>query len=172
MNAAAGASGLSVAGAGLGAYSQILASQGTAAGDTFKADVLEQNAQRGRVAAVPTGATATERLNIDLGNIDAVRAATHNDPTSPTGAAIRDWHETLGLTQKSIAVDQIMAQSAQEDSEAAYLRSAAKAALTAGQISAAASLLGGAGKAFAGLGDSAASVVPKDYDPNKLSSLY
>jgi hypothetical protein len=52
----------------------------------------------------------------------------HTDPTSPTSAAVRDLNETLGLTQKSIAVDQIMAQSAQEESDAAYLRSAAKTA--------------------------------------------
>jgi hypothetical protein len=45
---------------------------------------------------------------------DHVRAAAHADPTSPTGAAVRDWHETLGLTQKSINVDNIIAQSDQE----------------------------------------------------------
>jgi hypothetical protein len=84
------AAGSSIAGAGLQAYGEILKSQGVAAGDTFKADVLEQNGARGDVAAVQTGGDFTRKLNIDLGNIDAMRAAVHTDPTSPTGAAIRD----------------------------------------------------------------------------------
>jgi hypothetical protein len=53
-----------------GAYSQILSSQGTAAGENYKAASLKNAAARGRVAAVQTGASATERLNIDLRNID------------------------------------------------------------------------------------------------------
>ena len=142
------ASGTSIVGAGLSAYSDILSSQGTAAGDNYKAASLENAAQRGRVAAVQTGASATERLNIDLGNIDAVRAAAHADPTSPTGAAIRDWSEALGTTQKSIAIDQIMAQSAQEQSDAAFLRSSAKTALLGGQISAGADILKAVGPAL------------------------
>lgn len=145
---AAGASGTSIAGAGLQAYGEILKSQGVAAGDTFKADVLEQNAQRGQVAAVQTGGDMTRKLNIDLGNIDAMRAAAHTDITSPTGAAIRDNAENIGLTQKSIAVDQIMAQSRQQQDEAAYLRSAGKQALLAGDVSAGADVLGALGKAI------------------------
>ena len=77
-----------------------------------------------------------------------MRAAAHTDPTSPTGAAIRDWHEQLGLTQKSIALDNILSQSRQEESEALYLRSAAKTALLAGDISAGAGLLGGFAQGF------------------------
>lgn len=145
----AGASGDSIAGAGLQAYGEILKSEGVAAGDTFKAEVLEQNAQRGEVQAVQVGADATRKLANDLGNIDAIRAAVHTDPTSPTGAAIRDTAENIGLTQKTIAVDQIMAQSRQEQDEAAYLRSASKQALLAGDISAGADILSALGKAAA-----------------------
>jgi hypothetical protein len=43
-------------------------------------------------------------------------AAAHTDSTSPKGAAVRDWNETLGLTKKSIDVDNIIAQSNQEAS--------------------------------------------------------
>jgi hypothetical protein len=39
---------------------------------------------------------------------------------------VRDWHEQLGLTKKAIDVDNIMAQTEQEASDAAYLRSAGK----------------------------------------------
>jgi hypothetical protein len=74
----------------------------------------------------------------------------------------------VGTTNKTTAVGNIMAQSAQEQSDAAYLRSAAKTALLAGEIGAGATLLGGSVRGLAGLGKPA-SVVPKDYDSNKLS---
>jgi hypothetical protein len=99
------------------------------------------------VAAVQTGASASQKISSDLANIDAVRAAAHADPTSPTGAAVRDGHETLGLTQKSINVDNT---SNQEASDAAYMRSAAKTALLAGEISAGAGLLDGIGQGAIG----------------------
>lgn len=148
-----GASGTSIAGAGLSAYSELLKGQGTAAGENYKAASLENAAQRGRVAAAQTGASETEKLSQTLGNIDAVRAAAHADPTSPTGAAIRDWNETLGLTKKSIDVDNIMAQSQQEDSDAAYLRSASKYALLGGELAAGSDIIGALNKAaLAGMG--------------------
>jgi hypothetical protein len=168
---AQGASGLSIAGAGLGAYGDILKGQGTAAGDTFKANMLEVNAQRGQVAAVETGADLSTRLTQTIGNIDAMQSAAHTDITSPTAAAVRDTQEQRGLTQKSIAVDQIMAQSQQEEAEAAYLRSAGKTALLSGEIGAGADILGAVGKAVTGLGGPA-SVVPAGYNPNQLSGLY
>jgi hypothetical protein len=65
-------------------------SQGTAAGENYKAASLENAARRGQAAATEVGASASEKLARDLGNIDAVRASAHDDPTSPTGAAIRD----------------------------------------------------------------------------------
>jgi hypothetical protein len=64
-----------------------------------------------------------------------------------------------------------MAQSAQEGSDAAYLRSASKYALLGGELGAGATLLGGIGQGLTALGKPA-SVVPAGYDPNKLSSLY
>lgn len=145
----AGASGTSIAGAGLQAYGEILKSQGVAASDTFKSEILEQNAQRGQVQAAEVGADMSRKLSMDLGNIDAIRAAAHTDPTSPTGTAIRDNAENIGLSQKSIAVDQIMAQSRQEQDEAAYLRSASKAALFSGKIDAASDVISALNKGAA-----------------------
>jgi hypothetical protein len=142
------ASGASITGAGLGAYGDVLKGEGVAAGDNYKAAALEDAAQRGRVAAVETGAQYSNKLASTLANIDAIRAAAHTDPTSPTGAAVRDWTEQLGLSQKSIAVDQIMAQSRQEQDEAAYLRSASKTALLSGDISAGADIVGAFSKAL------------------------
>jgi hypothetical protein len=91
---------------------------------------------------------------------------------TPRAPAAVDWHETLGLTQKSIAVDNILAQSRQEDAEAAYLRQAGKSALLSGEISAGAGLLGGIGQGLSGLGGGAPSSMPKGYNPNSLSGLY
>jgi hypothetical protein len=169
---AQGASGLSIAGAGLSAYGDVLKGQGVAAGENYKADMLEVNAQRGQVAAVETGADLSTKLTNTLGNIDAIQAASHADPTSPTAAAISDTTEQRGLAQKSIAVDQIMAQSQQEESDAAYLRSSSKYALLGGDLTAGADILGALGKAAAGFGGSPASVVPAGYNPNSLSGLY
>jgi hypothetical protein len=169
--AAAAGPGISIASLGLSAYSDVLKGEGVQQGDIFKADMLEQNAQRGQVAALQTGADMTRKLATDLGNIDAIRAASHTDPSSPTGAAIRDTNEQFGLTQKSIAVDNIMAQARQQEDEAAYLRSAGKSALLSGYISAGASLFGAVGQALIPKAGPQSSM-PAGYDPNSLSGLY
>jgi hypothetical protein len=68
-------------------------------------------------------------------------------------------------------VDNIIAQSNQEASDAACMRSAAKTALLSGYISAGAGLAGGIGQGLSGLGGAPASM-PKGYNPNSLSGLY
>jgi hypothetical protein len=129
------ASGASIGSAGLKMYGDYLSSRGKAAGATYRAQTLEANAQRARVSAVQTGAAESQQLATTLGNIDAVRAAAHGDPTSPMAAAYRDSQEELGLTKKSIDVDNIMQQARQDDSDAAYLRTSAKYALLGGDVS-------------------------------------
>jgi hypothetical protein len=59
---------------------------------------------------------------------------------------VRDYHESIGLSQKAIAVDQITAQARQEESEAAYLRGAAKSALFSGDLAAGADVLKAVGQ--------------------------
>ena len=110
--------------------------------------MLEQAAERGRVAAVQTGAEYSRKIAMDLGNIDAVRSAGHTDPTSPSGMAVRDYHENIGLSQKAIAVDNIMVQAQQQEAEAAYLRKAGGFALTTSYVGAAADIAKGAAMAF------------------------
>lgn len=143
---------MSIAGAGFSAYGDILKGQGIAAGDTFKASILEEQAKRGELAAVQTGAGLTRKLATDMGNIDAIRASVHADPTSPTGGAIRSTFEQTALTNKSIAVDNITAQARQEQAEAEYLKGAAKQALLAGEVSAGADILKALGQASGGGG--------------------
>jgi hypothetical protein len=147
------AGGNSLASIGLSAYSTILQSQGVASADEFQASKLESAATYGELKAVQTGGQMTRNLNNTLSNIDAVRAAAHTDPSSPTGAKIRSDQEALGIEQKNITVNSILQQSRQDRADAAYYKSAGKDALFAGGISAAAGIAKGiAGMAIPGMG--------------------
>jgi hypothetical protein len=85
----------------------------THAADDYQAQRLEQAATYGELKAVQTGGQMTRQLNTTLGNIDAVRAAANTDPSSPTGAALRDNAEQIGTDQKTTTVDSILQQSLQ-----------------------------------------------------------
>jgi hypothetical protein len=146
------AGGLSIASAGLSAYSTILQGQGVAAADEFQATKLESAAVYGELKATQTGGQMTRSLNQTLGNIDAVRAAAGADPTSPTGAAFRDNQEEIGTTQKTTTVNSILAQATQDKNDAAYYKSAASDALFAGEISAAAGIAKGLASMGTGMG--------------------
>ena len=137
------AGGSSLVSIGLQAYSTILQSEGTAKADDYQAEKLDVAAKYGELKAVQTGGQMTRSLNNTLGNIDAVRAAANADPSSPTGAAVRDYQEQIGDEQKSITVNSILQQSRQDTADAMYYRSAAKDALFAGKISAAAGIAKG-----------------------------
>lgn len=142
----------SLAGVGLSAFSSYEKGVGEQSADEYKAQSLARAAEVGKVKAVQTSAQMTEKLNDTLGNIDAVRAAAHDDPTSPTGNAIRDLAEQRGIRAKTITVDNILEQVDQDTADAAYERSAGQYALLGGELSAGATVLGGLGKAFAGGG--------------------
>jgi hypothetical protein len=81
----------------------------------------------------PLGRLSTTSHSRDyvVGEVAALLAVGRRDAHPRTRAAV-DWHETLGLTQKSISVDNIIAQSNQEASDAAYLRQAGSQALKKG----------------------------------------
>lgn len=142
----AGASGSSIASVGLQTYATLLKAQGTATADQYQSDRLETAAQYGDLKATQTGAQMTRNLTTTLGNIDAVRAASNADPSSPTGAAFRDNQEAIGNNQKSIAVNSLEAQATQERSDAAYYRQASSDALLSGDISAAAGVVSAVAK--------------------------
>ena len=120
---------------------------GTSNADQYQAKEMEQAAQYGDLKAVQTNAALTRNLNQTLGNIDAVRAAQRTDPTSPTGAAVRNTVEATATSDKNIQVDSIMAQAEQDQANAAYLRSASSTALLSGGIGAFGDLL----KGFSGM---------------------
>jgi hypothetical protein len=146
--AAAAASGLSVAATGLKAFGDITKAQGTKSVDEFQAAQLERAAQYGELKAVQTNAQLTRNMNITLGHIDAVRAAARTDITSPTGAAVRDYTEEQMTEQKEIQVGNILSQVKQQEADAAYLRYAGNQALLTGEITAGADVLGAVGGAL------------------------
>lgn len=112
-----------------------------------KADRLARAADYGRTAANQTNAAMTEDLSNTLGSIDAIRAASGTDPTSPTTAAYRDRQEFVGTRKKNIQITNILGQSEQDDADAAYLRSSGNYAMQAGQMGA----LGGLVKGFSSI---------------------
>lgn len=152
MGAAAGpaAAGASLVSAGLGAYATYEKAKGVKAANEFQAAELELQAEYGRLKADQTSAQLTQKLNQTLGNIDAIRAASHTDPTSPSGVAYRDYQEEIGVTQKSITVGSILAKSRQQEADAAYLRKSGSDALLLGKIGAVGQLIGGASQAIRG----------------------
>lgn len=140
-----------IASVGMTAYGDVTKAQGTSSGDQFKAAELDQAAQYGELKAKQTSGQLTQNLNMTLGNIDAIRAAAHDDPTSPTGAAVRDYAERVGTNQKDIQVDSILQQSQQNEADAAYLRKASSDALLSGDIAAGGDVLKGLAGGISGM---------------------
>lgn len=136
--------GLSFGATALPAVGSIVGAIGQSQADQYKASELQLAAQEGEVKATQTNAQLTQRLNMTLGNIDAVRAASHDDPSSPTGAAVRGEVEATDTNKKNIQVDSILEQSSMDESQAAYLRNASSVALLSGGIGAGAGLMKGA----------------------------
>jgi hypothetical protein len=165
-----GATGTSGASLALQGYATILQGQGVAKADEYQADKLDTAAKYGELKAVQTGGQMTRQLNQTLGNIDAVRAAANTDPTSPTGAAIRDNAEAIGTDQRTITVNSILQQSRQDTADAAYYRGAAKDALFSSEISAGAGILKGiAGFSFGSGGAPAGDSIG---NPTVIGSFY
>jgi hypothetical protein len=140
---------MSLAGHGFQAFGSVAKGMGTKAADDFQAARLNRAAEYGKLAADQTYGQMTEKLNTTLGNIDAVRAAAHDDPTSPTGVAFRDRQEYLGERERGIKVGSILAQARDDEASAAYLRSAGKNALMMGYLGTGASLGKGIGASMA-----------------------
>jgi len=150
-----------VAGTAMSAGSQLMSASGTAAADEYQAARAERAAEYGKTAALQTSAQGLDKLNVTLGNIEAVRAAARTDPSSPTGLALRDRSEYLGERDIGIRVGNILAQVDQNEADAAYMRNAASFALTSGEIGAGATLLRGIGQtSFGTFGFGSTSAAP------------
>lgn len=139
---------MTLASVGFQAAGQGMAAQGQSTADLYKAEQLQQAAEYGELKATQTNAQMTRNLVNTLGNIDAVRAAAHTDPTSPTGAQVRQAAEEQLMEQKNITVANITRQAQMDESNAAYLRKASSDALLGGDLNIAGTLLKGASGAI------------------------
>jgi hypothetical protein len=147
MGALAGvAASSSLASAGLGLVSSIMGGEGTKAADQMQAGVLTEKAQIGQVQATESNANSVMRLNQSLGNIDAVRAASGDNITSPTATALRSVTTSNANQNKAIQVGNIMTQSEMDTAGASYLNQAGNFALSQSVIGG----LAGAAKGVAG----------------------
>jgi hypothetical protein len=146
------AAGMSLAATGFKMLGDYTSSRAEAGADVYKSELLQQQAQYGELKAKQTNAQMTNRLAVTLGHIDAVRAAAHTDPTSPTGAAIRGERELLGTEQKEITVENIMQQARMDEANAAYMRSQSSNALLSGNVAMLGDLFSGAAGAMSGMG--------------------
>lgn len=162
----------SLASVGLSAAAQGVAAKGTSTADLFKAEQLEQAAVYGELKATQTNAQMTRNLTMTLGNIDAVRGANRTDPTSPTGAAVRDFVEATGEEQKGITVDTIMQQARTDEANAAYLRQASSQALLGGDLGIVGQLLKGGAGALQSLAGGASPGGSSIGNPTQIGSLY
>src|SRR5215472_13445471 len=149
------AGGMSLAATGFKMLGDYVGSRAEAGADVYKAEVLEQQAQYGELKATQTNAQMTKNLAITLGHVDAVRAAAHTDPSSPTGAAVRGEIEATGQMKKEITVENIMQQVRMDEANAAYLRTSASNALLAGDVAMAGDLFSGLSGTMAGGGGGA-----------------
>lgn len=129
-----------VAGAGMTAFSSIEKGAGQQAADQMQAAELQQRAQYAGIAATETSANMLDRLNVSLGNIDAVRAAMHDNPTSPTGVAVRGMTEAYGDEDRAIKVGNILAQGSMDTASANYLNQAGSFAYGQGFVGAGADI--------------------------------
>ena len=145
MGAAGVSGGMSLAATGFKMLGDYTSSRAEAGAEVYKSELLEQQAEYGRLKATQTNAQMTRNLAITLGHVDAVRAAMHTDPSSPTGAAVRGEMEATGQMRKDITVENILQQARMDEANAAYMRSQSSNALLSGNIA----MLG---DAFQGIG--------------------
>ncbi|MCK1718864.1 hypothetical protein [Bradyrhizobium sp. 141] len=123
--------------------SGIMQGEGEQAADEYKSAKAKKAAEYARTAATQTDAQMRENLNVQLENIDAIRAASHADPNSPTSIAIKDRTSMIGDRSRNIQVGNIMAQAAQDEADAQYFHEAGDFALKMGYMS---GISGAAGK--------------------------
>jgi hypothetical protein len=147
--AAAGPAGaaLSLASTGLSVFGAIQQGNANAQGAEYQAQLAERASQYGQIKAAQTSTFMQRNLSTTLDNIQAVRASGNIEGNSPTGEAIRSNVNTTGQQQITQKVQNIDAQSQQDQDAAAFYTQSANNALTGGLLSA----LGKGASGLAGL---------------------
>ena len=146
---------MSLAATGFKMLGDYTSSRAMAGADVYQSELLEQQAEYGRLKAMQTNAQLTRNISVTLSHVDAVRAAMHTDPTSPTGAAVRGEMEATGQMRKDITVENILQQTRMEEANAAYMRSQVSNTLLQGDISMFADAAQGLSGAMSGMGGGA-----------------
>lgn len=139
---------LSIASLGLGVFSSLSKGSATKASDDFQADKAERAADFGKLQAGLTDSVMREQLNTTLSNIEVIRAASHTDPTSPTGAAIESYDSKIANRQRTTALLNINSQVSEDEASANYLRQAGDFAVSQSYLDAGVKVAGAVGKAF------------------------
>lgn len=142
----------SLAGAGFSAMGQEEQAKGQKAAYDYQSQVEAREANVSKVQGEQTIAQMTGKLNQALGNIDTVRAAGHDDPTSPTGASIRDTTEYLGDMDKTTASDYYFNEQQIHEDNSKFDLAAGQYAMKAGQMAALGTMIGGLGGMMGGMG--------------------
>ncbi|MBM3505903.1 MAG: hypothetical protein FJX65_18835 [Alphaproteobacteria bacterium] len=144
--------------AGFGVASSIAKGQQERAAANMRANEAEMAAQRaeraaefGRVQADQTDVSHREEPATVLANIDAQRASSGLDPTSPTGIALKERETEVSDRDRRNRVTGLRLQAEEDERQAAYGRSVAtyqravgRSALKLSYFNAGASLAGGA----------------------------
>lgn len=126
------AAALSAAAIGMSALSSGVGAVGKASADSYQAAEMDRAAQFGELKATQTNAQFTRNMSSTLANMDAVSAAAHRSPASPTGMAVRQQVEGQLTNEKNIKVDSLTDQAEQDEANAKYLRNASSMALLTG----------------------------------------
>jgi hypothetical protein len=137
-----------LASAGFTAAGDLKQAEGQKAAYDYQSQVEARAANVSKVQGIQTLGQMTNQLNQVLGNIDTVRAAGHDDPTSPTGSSIRDTAEYLGNMNKTTAFDYYYNEEDIHKQNSQFLLAAGQYAMQAGQLGAAGAIAGGIGGAL------------------------
>src|SRR6516225_627059 len=138
----AAAGGMSLAATGFKVLGDYVSSRAEAGAATYKSELLEQEAEFGRLKATQTNAQLTRNLAITLGHVDAVRGEM----------------EATGQMRKDITVENIVQQARMDEANAAYMRSQAGNALLEGNLAMLGDAFKGVAGALSGMGGGAAPV--------------
>lgn len=137
-----------LAGTGLQVGSSLMKARGQADAYKFQEAQAQRKAYAARTAADQTDAQLRDELDVTLGNIFAIRAASNASIDSPTSQALIDKNVERSDRQRMIKVGNLLNQANADDSAARYYSSAADQAMTTGWLNAGSSLIKGLGGLF------------------------
>jgi hypothetical protein len=116
--------------------SGIMKAKGEAEGLAFKASQAMVAARAGKTAAAEIDTHLRDELKTTLGHIDAIRASSGIDPSSPTTQAILSNESRISERQRRIKVSNALSQATEDARSSSFLRGAGRDAFLYGTIGA------------------------------------